>query len=144
MSSLTVAPGCVFHWEGFRFEDGEQADKYLVFVGAKTGSNYLAVIATSQPKKRDFKPGCNAAQGYYHIPGGKDGFKKDTWLLLAPPREISPAEFLKFAMKREIKLVVQLRHDIANAICNCMRQCEDVSEYHRSLLGPVAEPPKQT
>ena len=71
MNAPTVAPGCVFHWEGYQFEDGEKADKFLVIVGAKTGCNYLAVIATSQKKKRDYQPGCNAERGYYHIPGGK-------------------------------------------------------------------------
>ena len=37
-----------------------------------------------------------------------------------------------------------LRHDIANAICKCMRRCNDVSEYHRSLLGPAAQPKPKT
>jgi hypothetical protein len=52
MSVPSVATGCVFHWEEYEFEDGEKANKYLVFVGTKVGSNYLAVIATSKPHRR--------------------------------------------------------------------------------------------
>lgn len=130
-----IKNGCIFHWSDYQFADGERADKYLVILGCKEQCNYLAVVATSQPKKRKFEPGCNAAMGYYHIPGGgKDWFPKDTWLLLSDPREIHPGEFLKFAMTKAIQHKGQLRDDIANAIRNCLKRCDDVSEYHLSLL----------
>jgi hypothetical protein len=143
MSAPTVATGCVFHWEEYEFEDGEKANKYLVFVGTQTGKNYLAVVATSKAHKRKFNPGCHANDGYYHIIGGKEGFPKDTWLLLAEPKEMTPAEFLKAALGKKIELKFHLRHDIANAICNCIRQCGDVSDDHKAILGPPAQPPKK-
>jgi hypothetical protein len=135
MNAASVAPGCIFHWSDYQFSDGERANKYFVIVGAKQGQNYLAVIATSKKRQRDFKPGCNHEQGYYHIPGGKkDWFPEDTWLLIAEPVELSAGDFLKQALNKEIELKGQLRGDIANAIKNCMRKCGDVSDYHRSLL----------
>jgi len=143
MSPPSVATGCVFHWEEYEFEDGETANKYLVFVGTRVGSNYLAVVATSKRHKRSYAAGCHANDGYYHIPGGKEGFPKDTWLLIADPKEIIPSDFLARAFQRQIELRFHLRHDVANGICNCIRQCRDVSDDHKALLGPPAQPPKK-
>jgi hypothetical protein len=135
LTTAAIKKGAVFHWKDYIFDDGQTANKYLVIVGCKTGCNYLAVIATSQSKRKEFKPGCNPSDGYYHIPGnGKDWFPKDTWLVLSDPKEISAAEFLKNSVARQLTHQTQLREEIANAIANCMKQCDDVSEYHLSLL----------
>lgn len=135
MSAVHVGMGCIFHWAEYRFPDGESADKFLVFVGVKQGCNYLAVVATSKKRNRDFVPGCNAKSGYYHIPGGgKNFFQKDTWLLIADPKEIAPAVFLKHAMKGDIQLRFQLQEQIANAIRNCIKASSDVSQILKDLL----------
>jgi hypothetical protein len=133
----TIVPGTVLHWKGFQFPNGATADKYLVIVGCQKDKNYLAIVATSKQKKRSAQPGGNPEGGYYHIPGGgKDWFPLDTWLLFEEPREISAAEFVKEGMAKNIEVKGCLRGQIANAICNAMRRCDDVSEYHRGLLGP--------
>ena len=140
MSDDAISVGCILHWKGFRFVDGAEANKYLVIVGAKPGSNYLAIVATSKQRKRSLQPGGNPEGGYYHIPGGgKDWFPKDTWLLFEEPREITATELVKEGLAKNITVEGYLRHDIANAICNSMRKCDDVSEYHVSLLGPPAQ-----
>lgn len=140
MSDDAICVGCILHWKGFRFADGATANKYLVIVGAQPGKNYLAIVATSKKKHwRDREPGGNPDGGYYHIPGGrKDWFPDDTWLLFEEPREISAAEFEKERLAKTITVEGYLRHDIGNAICNCMRKCDDVSAHHISLLGPPA------
>ena len=142
MSNDAIEPGCILHWEGFKFADGAEADKFLVIIGAHPGKNFLAVVATSKMKRgRVPVPGGNVDGGWYHIPGGgKDFFKKDTWLLFEEPRELSAAELLAAKFKNEVKQVGKLRPDVANAICNCMRKCDDVSELHRGLLGPAIQP----
>jgi hypothetical protein len=67
--------------------------------------------------------------------GGKgDFFKKDTWLLLAPPMEVSPAKFLKCALEKTVTLEGELRRDLSNAIRNCLKRCLDVSEAQLKLL----------
>lgn len=136
MNCAGVSPGCVYHWADYEFEDGSRRNKYLVIVGANKGSNYLAVLATSQEKRRGFQPGCNHKAGHYHIPGGaKDWFKLDTWLLLADPVEIVPADFVKRAMvDKAIEHKGDLRPQIANEIRNCLRRCDDVSAIHLALL----------
>jgi hypothetical protein len=144
MSNAEIAPGCILHWEGFQFPDGQKANKYFVIVGAQLGKNYLAIIATSQQKWRKAEPGGNPEGGYYHIPGGrKDWFPEDTWLLFEEPVELSAAEFLKVVFEGKITTRGNLRPDIANAICNCMRKCDDVSEHHKSLLGPALQQKKK-
>jgi hypothetical protein len=145
MSDIPIAPGCILHWDGFKLSDGEVGHKFFVIVGAQPKKNYLAIIATSKQKRgRTTEPGGNPQGGWYHIPGGgKDWFKDDTWLLFGEPEELSANELLALKFKGQITVKGMLRHDIANAICNCMRKCDDVSEYHVSLLGPVAQPPKK-
>jgi len=135
MSAPELKVGCVFHWEQYEFANGAKADKFFVVLGANPGSNILAVIATSQRHKRCFNPGCHHEQGYFHIPGGKgDFFPRDTWLLLAPPVELSLGEFLKRGLAKQITLRTELRRDLANAIRNCLKLCLDVSEEQLKLL----------
>lgn len=142
MTADTIGVGCILHWKGFTFPDGGTADKYLVIVGSQPGKNYLAIVATTKQRKRSGQPGGNPEGGYYHIPGGgKDWFPKDTWLLFEEPREISAAELVKEGITKTVTVEGHLRHDIANAICNCMRRCQDVSQHHVSLLGPPAQKP---
>ena len=135
MSNTAIVPGSILHWEEFKFEDGGSANKFLVIVGAKTGSNYLAVIATSKPHWRKFEPGAHPIEGYYCIPGGgKEWFPKDTWLLVAIPREIRPAELVREAFAGRWRVVGQLRPNIVGALRNCLKQCPDVSPLHVALL----------
>jgi hypothetical protein len=54
-------------------------------------------------------------------------------------QELSYADLVKMKSDGKIKVSGKLRGDIANAICNCMRKCEDVSEYHKTLLGPAIQ-----
>jgi len=135
MCAPELKVGCVFHWEEYEFDDGGKADKYFVLLGANQGSNLLAVIATSRPKKRSYTPGCHYKDGYFHIMGGKgDFFPKDTWLLLAPPHELTPALFLKAALAQKVSVQGELRRELANAIRNCLKLCLDVSEDQLKLL----------
>jgi hypothetical protein len=145
MSDDAIEPGCVLHWDGFKLSDGSEGHKFFVVVGSQPDKNYLAIIATSKKKRRTATPGGNPDGGWYHIPGGgKDFFKVDTWLLFEAPIELSANELLALKFKNEIAIAGKLRGDIANAICNCMCKCDDVSEYHRGLLGPaIQQAPKK-
>jgi hypothetical protein len=144
MTDVALEPGCILHWDGFILSTGEPGHKFFVIVGAQPEQNYLAIRATSKRKHRDYVPGGNPDGGWYHIPGGeRDWFKLDTWLLFDDPQELLAKDLLALKYKGEIKAVGILRHDIANAICNCMRRCDDVSEYHKGLLGSTRQPPKK-
>jgi len=124
MSDDAIEPGCVLHWDGFKLSDGSEGHKFFVVVGSLPDKNYLAIIATSKQKRRAARPGGNPDGGWY--------------------QELSAAELVKLKFERKIRISGKLRGDIANAICNCMRKCDDVSEYHKSLLGPAIQPKKKT
>lgn len=133
--SRDLSRGSVLHWENYTFPDGGTADKFFVLVGAKQGANWVLVIATSKQKNRTFNPGCNAKEGYYHVPGGgKDFFPQDTWLLLPEALEIRPAELLKRAMDNELTVRGNLRENVVNEIRNCLRVCDDVPGTVLALL----------
>jgi hypothetical protein len=145
MTGGAVGTGSILHWKGFKFPDGTAKNKYFVIVGAQPGQNYLAVITTSVPKNKSFEAGGHPEDGYYHIPGGgRDWFMKDTWLLFEEPQELSASVLIKESIAGNITVEGHLRHDVANAICNCMRRCDDVSEHHKSLLGLPAKPPAKS
>jgi hypothetical protein len=146
MTDDVIGPGTILHWEGFRFPNGAEADKFFVIVGAQPNKNYLAIIATTQQKGRNADPGGNPKGGYYFIRGdGKNGFPRDTWLLFEEPQELSAAELVKAVQEKTITVTEwRLRDHTANHLCNCMRKCDDVSAYHRSLLGPPIQPKPKT
>jgi hypothetical protein len=123
MSDDAIGPGTILHWEGFKFTNGVEANKYFVIVGAQPGRNYLVIIATSQQKGRNADPGGNPQGAYFAIRGGgKDWFPKETWLLFEEPVELSAMEFENAVRENTITVSGQLRGDLTNRICNCMKK----------------------
>jgi hypothetical protein len=142
--TITIGPGCILHWEGFKFADGAEVDKFLVIVGAHPNQNFLAIVATSKKHQKSNIPGGDSIGGYYHIPGGaKDWFKLDTWLMFDRVFELSAADLVKASFDGKVQIKGALRGEIANAICNTMRRCDDVSDAHKALLGPPFQPQKK-
>ena len=144
MTPADIIPGCIIQWDDFELATGQKEPKIFVIVGAKPGLNYLAIRATSKKKWRDYQPSDDA--DYYYIPGGKvEWFDLDTWMLFSDPQEFNVTMFHKHAGEGRIRILKgsPLRYQVANEICNRMRKCVDVSEYHKSLLGPALSPPKQ-
>jgi hypothetical protein len=141
MSDDTISPGSILYWQGFKFPNGSESNKLFVIVGAQLGRNYLAIIATSQQNGRNPDPGGNPKGGYFTIRGDrKDWFEKDTWLLFEEPVELKASEFATAVQAEIITVKGHLRGEVTNRICNCMKKCDDVSEYHRGLLGPAIQP----
>ncbi len=127
--------GAVLHWKDFTFEDGTTKNKYFVVLGAKPASDCLMAIATSQPKRRSYQPGCHANEGYFHIPGGsKDYFPKDTWLLLMEFQILRLAEVVSAGVQKVLTVEGTLRQQLANEIRNCLRRIDDVSQAQLDLL----------
>jgi hypothetical protein len=128
--------GAILHWEKFVFHDGEEANKFLLVLGAKAGADYLFVVATSQQKRRQTQPGCTLVPfTYFFIPGGgKDFFKKDTWLLLDEPYQFSAAAVVQAGLSGALTVRGNLRTDLANAARNCMKRSRDVAQIYLDLL----------
>lgn len=134
----TLEFGAVVKWEKFVFPDGGSSDKLLVILGAKQHKNYLAVITTSQSRRRPKDAGCQSHSehgSFYFIPARTKGcFNTDTWIELWRPQEIDAAELLKKAFAKEAHVVFNLPKEVAAGIRNCLKLSPDVSDYQISLL----------
>jgi hypothetical protein len=136
--SHAFSVGAVLHWKAFDLDrppGTEIKPKFLVVIGAKPGHDVLMILATTHPHHRDLKPGCNAEEGYYYIPGvAKQGFNENTWLLLNEPKVASAALLVKQGLSGNCKVVRSVDAQIAAAIINCLKKIDDVSDLHLSLL----------
>lgn len=130
--------GAVVAWDGFVFEDGGQSDKLLVILGAKTGSQIIAALATTKAHGRPKKGGCvpdHDGGAFYYLQGGmKRSFKEDTWIELYRPQEIDAAQLLKVAMAKAARVIFNLDQSVAAGIRNCLKQSPDVTPYQLSIL----------
>jgi len=127
--------GAVLDWDAFEFPGRDSKDKLLVVLGARPGSDYLLALTTSRRKGKALDPGCHADAGYYVLQGGgKDFFNVDTWVLISDPHTTRAAELVKLAMAQKVRVLGNLRVDVANAIRNCLRRCPDVAKVHADLL----------
>jgi hypothetical protein len=127
--------GAVLSWKRYVFDDGGTSDKLLIVLGAKAGKPWILALTTSRPPPKKYPPGCTAVDGMYFVPGdGKSFFKKDTWVQLYRPRVAQAAEIMKRSLASELTVIGNMPAQVANAIRNCLKQSEDVSPYHVSLL----------
>jgi hypothetical protein len=131
-----LTKGAVLAWDGFEFRDGgDPKDKLFVVLGAREGCDYLVAITTSQRHRKSDKHGCDSDAAHYFIPGtGKDFFVKDTWVLLFRVEIVSSVELIKRSLEKRVRVVGNLREDIANAIRNCLKTVDDVSPAYLELL----------
>lgn len=136
--SGTFEVGAVLDWDEFdhnRPPGAEKKDKLLLVVGAKQGYDFLLVLATTKQHKKTTTPGCNAKDGYYYIPKEqRDFFNENTWLLLSELRPATAAIVVAGGMKKTIRVLGSLKPETARAVINCIKQIQDVSPYHLSLL----------
>ncbi len=126
--------GALLSWKGFEFEDGGVSDKLLLVLGCRTGQNGIAILATSKQHNRGLQRGCFVDCGYFFIPAGEAKFKKNTWLELYRPQEVSAAQILKGGFAKEVHVVMNLPQQLANEIRNCLKRSNDLSKHQASLL----------
>jgi hypothetical protein len=133
----TLCFGAVIKWAGFVFEDGDSSDKLLVILGIKPKQNIMAVLTTSQARRRPKAPGCQAEYetgAFYYLPGGmKNSFKLDTWVELHRPQELDILKFNQALANKEFHVIFNLDKGVAAGIRNCLKRSPDTSELHLSL-----------
>jgi hypothetical protein len=138
MSGDTIIPGTILEWDNFVLADGTKDSKLFVIVGAHPDRNYLSIRATKHKKWREYQPSDDA--DYYYIPGGKlEWFDLDTWMLFTAPQEFNRAGVEREIKAGKMRIMGCLRYQMANEICNRMRNCQDVSELYKELLGPARQ-----
>jgi hypothetical protein len=131
-----VTPGSVIFYKKFTFKDGEQSDKLLIILNSGGKKPYLVIKTTSRKKAgREAKEGCHSDKGYYFLPGKRDNFPIDTWILLYEFYEVSAADFLKahFGGVAEIK-GAPLKPETVRAIINCAKKGQDWAGHYDDLV----------
>lgn len=138
MSEHAIIPGTILEWDGFVDSQGNKVSKLFVIVGAQADKNYISIRATSKKKRRDYQPSDDA--DYYYIPGGRiEWFDIDTWVLFTAPQEFNRTGLEREMKAGKLRIKGCLRGQLANEICNRMRNCQDVSELYKKLLGPARQ-----
>jgi hypothetical protein len=138
MTDDVIISGTILEWDGFVLADGTKDSKLFVIAGAHPDKNYLSIRATKHKKWRAYQPSDD--DDYYYVPGGRlEWFDLDTWLLFTAPQEFNRVGLEREMANGKLRILACLRHQMANEICNRMRKCQDVSEYHISLLGPARQ-----
>lgn len=128
--------GSVLFWPDFEYHDGCSSNKLMVVLNsADAGDPVLLFKTTSQQKRRDQTPGCNANRQEFFLLPEKDEFLKNTWIILNEVYAYSLAEMLKAGLqekKFEVKCV--LTENKADSIRDCALSCQDIERKWKKLL----------
>lgn len=131
-----MTPGSIVHYKRFTFHDGDQSDKLLIVLNAGGKKPYLVIKTTSKHKGgRATKEGCHSERGYYFLPAKRDGFPKNTWILLYEFYELTAAEFLKAHFGGDAEIRGTLMTETLRAIVNCAKKSQDWSTHYDGLVS---------
>jgi len=128
--------GTVLYWKNFKFHDNNTADKFLIVLNSPVNlkTPFLCCKTTSKMKHTDGQ-GCYPQYGVYVLLANEDLFPKKTWVQLHEFYEIDSKELLEAGLKdNNLKIAGDLKSQIANAIVNCAKRSDDISDYQISLL----------
>jgi hypothetical protein len=129
--------GTVLFHSRFLFTNGEVGKKYLVILNTpdpKTPIPILFCKTTSQSLTRPQGPGCHANRNVYVIDVKSDFFQKKTWVQFYEIFEADYKKLLQQHFEKTVTIEGELKAGTINAIINCIRKSDDVSQYHLSLL----------
>jgi hypothetical protein len=126
----------LFHPQ-FKFTNGEIGKKYLVILNnpdLQKSEPFLLSKTTSNPKGKPEKQGCYSERNLYVLDPGYDFFPEKTWIQFFEIFEAQSNELIKDHFKYGVEIRGTLREQTTNALINCIKKSDDVSEYHLSFL----------
>ncbi len=133
--SLNEKRDCFFHSK-LEFKDGPTGEKLLIVLNNNPDnqSPYLCCKTTSKVKYNLINEGCYSDKNIYIIE--KKPFSKKTWIQFGPNSvfELEASELLQCHFNQEIKIIGELDTNSINAIINCYKRSDDISEYYLELL----------
>jgi len=120
--------GTILHWEGFKFDDGGTADKFIIVL-AFDNTHALIVLTTTNQWKHTKQPGCNhTPRTVFFIRGDKKNFfARDTWVQVHRPRVLDCSLLLQKKFDGILNVRHELKPNITGAIRNCLLASDDVS-----------------
>lgn len=118
------------------FADGGSADKLVLVLGNKGGSEIPVALTTSVSPPNLDTPGCHANRGYYACTlHPRDCFKVKTFIQLYRVGILTPRVVASAEWKEKARIIGTVSAETMRAIINCAKKCPDVSERHRNLMG---------
>jgi len=129
--------GTVLFHSRFLFTDGEAGKKYLVVLNTPDPKNPAPILlckTTSQSRNKPETPGCHAERNLFVVDAKHDFFPKKTWIQFFEIFEADYKELLQQHFEKTVTLEGELKPETINAVVNCIRKSDDVSQYHLSLL----------
>ena len=128
--------GTILFHKNFPFKDGDSSPKLLVVLNSPTIQDpFLAVRTTSQQKHRPRQSGCIEGKNLFFIEAGKTSFPIDTWIQLYDFYEISHERFMMEFLSGRLDIKGDLPEQMVNALINCAKRSDDISEYQLSLIS---------
>jgi len=125
----------VLYHLNFQFKDGETGQKLLIILNTpRNDEPYLCCKTTSKQKFDLDKEGCYSNKNIYVLNPTKDCFSLKTWVQFYDIYEFHASTFLQAHFNGDIKIKGKLLINAINAIVNCIRKSEDISNYHLLLL----------
>ena len=131
--------GTILFHKNFLFSDGNTGEKLIIILNVpKNKEPFLVCRTTSKSQfyinKHINKRGCYSDKNIYYIDANFDWFRENTWIQFYELFELDTAGFLNDHFKGNLEIKGCLRTETIQAIVNCIKKSEDVSNYHMRLL----------
>lgn len=130
--------GTVYLHLGFRFRDGEVADKFFIILNTpRQNEKFITCITTSKQKWRPDSEGCHNSDNVYVLRENNDYFVKKTWILFGVHDYYPMSQELLFDYVNRGKIIkkAELRQQTVRAIINCVGRSEDISGLDWSMIN---------
>lgn len=127
--------GTILYHQAFQFQNGQLGKKLLIILNTpKQDETYLCCKTTSKQQFNIDKEGCHYNKNIYVLNPDIDWFKEKTWVQFHELYEFDPHKFLQAHFDGDLEVKGELKGNTINAIINCIKRSEDVSNYHLTLL----------
>lgn len=127
--------GTILFHRVHEFKDGETGKKLLIILNTPQNSEpFLCCKTTSRQKFGLDKEGCYSAKNIYVLNPMKNCFRIKTWVQFHEIYEFDNKLFLQAHFNGNLDVKGALPVNIINAIDKCVKNSDDISKYHLSLL----------
>ncbi|WP_420263985.1 hypothetical protein [Candidatus Magnetominusculus dajiuhuensis] len=128
--------GTVLSHRDFAFKDGEYGDKLIIILNKpRPDEPYLCCKTTSKTKYKIETEGCHSSQNIFVLGKIKNCFTKKTYVQFHEFYDFDSQKLLKGHFEGKIDIIFTLPENIINAIVNCIKKSDDITDDQLNLLN---------
>lgn len=135
-----MTPGTILFHKNFIFDDGDKADKRLVFLTDRIDDFFYVVAkTTSQANRKGKNSGCQHENVYpnFFIPQGTTrAFHVDTWVILTQLYELRHAAIIQ-PDPSCIKIIGSMNDELTKNLLNCTLKLDDITPHQEMAIRRV-------